>query len=66
MSDCTTVNVNEGCTYSDADNYDATATIDDGSCTFEINACPGDLNGDSVIGTPDLLQFLSLFGSSCE
>ena len=66
MSDCTTVNVNEGCTYSDAGNYDATATIDDGSCTFEINACPGDLNGDSVIGTPDLLQFLSLFGSSCE
>jgi hypothetical protein len=27
---------------------------------------PGDLNDDGSIGTPDLLQFLSVFGYSCE
>jgi hypothetical protein len=56
-----------GCTYADATNYDANATIENGSCTFELgNACPGDLNGDGTIGTPDLLSFLSAFGSDCQ
>ena len=56
-----------GCTYEDADNYDASATTDDGSCEFGAGgSCPGDLNGDGQVGTPDLLSFLSNFGTSCE
>jgi len=30
----------EGCTDPDADNYDDTATYDDGSCTYTIPGCP--------------------------
>jgi hypothetical protein len=56
-----------GCTYEDAENYDAAANMDDGSCEFSSSGdCPGDLNNDGSIGTPDLLQFLSVFGTSCE
>ncbi len=56
-----------GCTYEDADNYDPSATTDDGSCEFGSGgSCPGDLNGDGQVGTPDLLQFLSAFGTSCD
>ena len=55
-----------GCTYEDADNYDR-ATTDDGSCEFGSGgSCPGDLNGDGQVGTPDLLQFLSAFGTGCD
>jgi acetyl esterase/lipase len=56
-----------GCTYSDAENFNAAANVDDGSCEFATGSdCPGDLNDDGSIGTPDLLQFLSVFGYSCE
>ncbi len=56
-----------GCTYEDAENYDAAANMDDGSCEFSsAGDCPGDLNNDGSIGTPDLLQFLAVFGTSCE
>lgn len=55
-----------GCIYEAADNYDATANTDDGSCDFTLNACPGDLDGDGLVATPDLLQFLSVFGTDCE
>ncbi len=55
-----------GCTYDVASNYDAMATIDDGSCTFDVNACPADLNGDSFVNSGDLLLFLGEFGSACE
>jgi hypothetical protein len=56
-----------GCTYEDADNYDPSATTDDGSCEFDSGgSCPGDLNGDGQVGTPDLLQFLSAFGTGCD
>ena len=59
--------VSAGCMYEAAENYDAAATNDDGSCTFNVGSdCPGDLNDDGSIGTPDLLAFLSSFGSSCE
>jgi hypothetical protein len=59
--------ISEGCTYADASNYDDSANTDDGSCEFASGGdCPGDLNEDGSIGTPDLLQFLSLFGASCE
>ena len=55
-----------GCIYEAADNYDAAANTDDGSCEFTLNACPGDLDGDGLVATPDLLQFLSVFGTDCE
>lgn len=55
-----------GCIYDAADNYDAAANTDDGSCEFTLNACPGDLDGDGLVATPDLLQFLSVFGTDCN
>jgi len=49
-----------------ADNYDALANQDDGTCEFTIDtACPGDLDGDGWIITGDLLLFLALFGTPC-
>ncbi len=56
-----------GCTYDDADNYDMTATIDDGSCTFSIaNPCPTDINQDGITNTADLTLFLGAFGTPCN
>lgn len=56
-----------GCTYEAASNYDPAANTDDGSCIIEQgSACPGDLNDDGAVGTSDLLQFLSLFGLTCD
>ena len=55
-----------GCTYTLAPNYDASAVYDDGSCTFEFPSdCPGDLNGDGVVSSIDLLEFLSFYGENC-
>ena len=58
----------EGCMEPTADNYQVLATVDDGSCEFEdcVSTCPGDLDGDGTVGTPDLLALLSSFGLSCE
>ena len=64
-SDCVSVVVASGCTYSDALNFDASAAQDDGSCEFELATCPGDMDGDNLIATPDLLEFLSVFGTTC-
>lgn len=58
-----------GCTYMDADNYDAAATIDDGSCQFvlgEESDCVGDLNGDLSVTVADLLVLLGVFSTDCE
>ncbi len=60
-----------GCTYENALNYEPTATIDNGSCVFEecpecSDDCPGDLDGDYVVSTSDLLIFLSQFGAVCD
>ena len=56
-----------GCTYPDAMNFFAQATVEDGSCEFQLGSnCPADLNGDGLIGTNDLLAFLAEFGTSCE
>jgi hypothetical protein len=56
-------NEEAGCTYPLAPNYNATATMDDGSCAL---ICQADLNGDGVIQINDLLDFLVMYGSSCE
>ena len=59
--------ISGGCIYEQAENYAAAATTDDGSCVFDtVSDCPGDLNNDGQIGTPDLLAFLASFGTSCE
>lgn len=55
-----------GCTYTDATNYNPDATEDDGSCEYEDDGCAEDLNGDNVVNTMDLLQFLGSFGVTCE
>ena len=57
-----------GCTYEAAENYNASAIRDDGTCTgFEGNAdCPTDVDGDGTVGANDLLEILSIFGTSCE
>ena len=66
QSDCLTA-VAAGCVYEQAENYDAAAPSDDGSCIFSgASDCPGDLNDDGQVGTPDLLTFLSNFGTSCD
>lgn len=52
-----------GCTYSNATNFNPLAQDDDGSCLF---ACFGDANNDGIISTADLLEFLVVFGGSCE
>lgn len=56
-----------GCTFEDSPNYDPAALIDDGSCILVGvgNVCQGDLNGDGVISTLDLLDFLSVYGEVC-
>jgi hypothetical protein len=56
-----------GCTYEEATNYNPAANIEDGSCIVDAaNPCPGDLNEDGVVGTPDLLVFLAAFGTDCD
>lgn len=58
-----------GCTYPNALNYNANASIDNQSCLFDCegdNDCPADLNGDGVVNTADLIEFLASFGSVCE
>ena len=56
-----------GCTYEAASNFMSSANVDDGSCGFEtVSACPGDLDGDGTVATPDLLSFLSVFGTDCD
>lgn len=57
-----------GCTYPEADNYDANATLDNGTCQFPecVDAtCPADLNVDGVIGFADLSLFLAAYGTDC-
>jgi len=56
-----------GCTVEGADNFDATAIFDDGSCTFQAESdCPMDLTGDGVIGISDVLSLLTYFGLACD
>ena len=56
-----------GCTYDAADNYNVNANDDDGSCAFSGGSdCVGDIDGDGVVATGDLLGFLAVFGSTCD
>lgn len=63
-----TCDVDEGCTYFDASNYNADALLDDGSCNFDLGSggCPGDFDDSGAIGANDLLDFLALYGNDCE
>ena len=56
-----------GCMDEEANNFQSLATVDDGSCVYDDcdTTCPTDLNGDGVVGTPDLLELLSTFGLDC-
>lgn len=56
-----------GCTYPLAPNFDASATMDDGSCEWSAPPdCVGDLNNDGQVTVADLLSLLSVFGDQCE
>ena len=56
-----------GCTYVSAPNYDPNALFDDGSCTFTLDTtCPGDLDGDGLVSSVDLLAFLTVYGGDCS
>ena len=57
------------CTDPEACNYLSFATVDDGSCTYGQQAAEGcqfDSNDDGLIGSSDLLDFLTAFGIECE
>lgn len=55
----------DGCVYTSADNYDPLATVDAGTCTFG-GLCPGDFDGDDLIGVTDILYLLGIYNSTCE
>jgi hypothetical protein len=57
-----------GCMYPNATNYNEMANDDDGSCLFTptTSDCLGDLDGDQLAGTTDLLLLLAGFGAICE
>lgn len=63
-----TCDLDEGCTYLDASNYNAVALSDDGSCIFDLGSegCPGDFDESGAIGANDLLDFLILYGNDCQ
>ena len=51
-----------GCTNVQACNFDPSALYDDGSC--EPCQCPGEIDGDGLVGVSDILGLLSEFGCS--
>lgn len=57
-----------GCTYPQASNFDPTATNDDGSCILTSpSICDqADLDNDGLVGTGDLLLFLTTYGVACD
>ena len=61
------VNDIAGCTYPGANNYASSATMDNGTCVFDLNsACPADVDQDGLIGVTDILLVLSAFGQDCD
>jgi hypothetical protein len=76
-NECTTCSNNSlceygcaGCTYPTATNFAPNASIDDGSCLFDVappaSTCATDIDGDGQVGVSDLLLVLGEFGDSCE
>ena len=56
-----------GCAYPGASNYSALASMDDGSCVFDLSSdCPADVDADGLIAVNDVLLVLSGFGQFCE
>jgi hypothetical protein len=59
----------QGCTYSEAENYDPNLTQDDGSCIFDFSggegACFYDFDSSGQVGSGDLLSFLEAYGVIC-
>ena len=58
----------QGCTYADATNYDPEADLDNGTCEFDCSGggtCAYDTDGNNLIGSADLLVFLSIYGTDC-
>lgn len=56
-----------GCTYPEADNYLSSANVDDGSCELpegEVE-CPFDIDGNGLVGSADLLEFLAAYSYPC-
>ena len=56
-----------GCTYAEADNYAPNANVDDGSCELpegEVD-CPFDIDGNGLVGSADLLEFLAAYSYPC-
>ena len=55
--------------YPQASNYNQTATIDDGSCEFDLlegSSCATDVNGDELVTVLDVLLVLGDFGMTCD
>jgi hypothetical protein len=62
-----------GCTYEWAENFDAAATTDIGTCIFPGQdgetiwaTCEGDISGDGLVGVADLLDLLLVYNTACE
>lgn len=55
-----------GCTDPYSANYNACASVDDGSCAGDGNACTADLDNNGSINVGDLLIFLTLYGTTCN
>ena len=54
-------------TYAEADNYLPNANVDDGSCELpegEVD-CPFDTDGNGLVGSADLLEFLAAYSYPC-
>jgi hypothetical protein len=55
-----------GCTYPGADNYNAEAVWDDGSCVYQgAGSCSTDVNNNGTTEVQDILLLLGAFGSEC-
>ena len=57
-----------GCTYEEAPNYNADATMDDGSCEMPSGEsdCPFDTDGNGMVGSADSLEFLAAYSYPCQ
>lgn len=56
-----------GCAYPDAENFNPEADCDDGTCVFICNtgSCVLDMDGNGLIGSYDLIFFLTWIGLPC-